>query len=467
LRTLERALPNWRRRLAVVFLALAAVLGAVGSTAQASSGDGDGSDDNAAADLAPVDVMQVSGLVDEIVVDQIEQAIDEASTNGAQALILQVNTRGSVVGRDAMSRLFQRIADADVPVAIWVGPSGARLYGLPAQLIAAADATGMSPGARVGNGGTPLVAGAPGTEIGRLLELLRSDTYAFDDAREQQITKITSADEGVPNIRNMVFGLNGLEADGVTLHTAIERVSEEGNFSNEITTVRFHKLGLVAQMFHTAASPPVTYLFLLIGLCLLLFEFFTAGIGVAGVVGVFLVAMGAYGLGVLPVRGWAVALLLFAMFAFAIDVQVGIPRFWTGVGMVSLLVSSWFMFGTADGHVLRPSWLTLVVGIAGAAITFFSGMPSMVRTRFATPTIGREWMIGELGSALVDVDPDGVVQVGTSRWRARTNRALDIKAGDAVRVVAIDGITLEVEPEAGGARDYRERRNKSESTETD
>lgn len=464
MRTLERALNNWRRRLAVVFLALAAVLGIVGTTAQASSGDGDGAEENAAADLAPVDVLQVSGLVDDIVVDQIDQAIDRASTNGAQALILQMNTRGSVIGRRDMSRLYERIADADVPVAIWIGPSGARLYGLPAQLIAAADAAGMSPGARIGNSGTPLSDDAGSAKV---LDLLRIDTYAFDEALDADLLKVTSTDEGVPSIRNMVYGLNGLEADGVTLHTAVERINDEGGIANDITTVRFHKLGLVAQMFHTAASPPVTYLFLVIGLCLLLFEFFTAGIGVAGVVGVALLALGSYGLGVLPVRGWAVALLLFSMFAFAIDVQVGIPRFWTGVGLASLIVSSWFLFGSADGHDLRPSWLTLIVGIAGAAITFITGMPSMVRTRFATPTIGREWMIGELGSALVDVNPDGVVQVGASRWRARTNRALDIKAGDPVRVVAIDGITLEVEPEAGGARDHRERRSKSDPSETD
>ena len=99
-------------------------------------------------------------------------------------------------------------------------------------------------------------------------------------------------------------------------------------------------------------------------------------------------------------------------------------------------------------------------------LLFITGMPSMVRTRFATPTIGREWMIGELGSALVDVDPDGVVQVGAARWRARTNRSLDIKAGDSIRVIGIDGVTLEVEPEAGGARDYREMRSKP-STPTD
>ena len=88
----------------------------------------------------------------------------------------------------------------------------------------------------------------------------------------------------------------------------------------------------------------------------------------------------------------------------------------------------------------------------------------MVRTRFATPTIGREWMIGEDGTVVDAVDPDGVVDVGDARWRARTNRATPVSVGDTVRVVAIDGITLEVEPLEGAARDYRERRGRTDET---
>jgi membrane-bound serine protease (ClpP class) len=84
-------------------------------------------------------------------------------------------------------------------------------------------------------------------------------------------------------------------------------------------------------------------------------------------------------------------------------------------------------------------------------------MPSMVRTRFATPTIGRQWMVGEPGEAVVAVDPVGVVLVRGAQWRARTNRATPIGAGESLTVVGIDGVTLEVEPTEGGARDYRER----------
>ncbi len=85
----------------------------------------------------------------------------------------------------------------------------------------------------------------------------------------------------------------------------------------------------------------------------------------------------------------------------------------------------------------------------------------MVRTRFSTPTIGREWMIGEMGRAVTTVDPNGTVQIRDALWRATTNRATPIAELDAVRVIGIDGLVLEVEPEVGAARDYRDRSPRS------
>jgi membrane-bound serine protease (ClpP class) len=199
---------------------------------------------------------------------------------------------------------------------------------------------------------------------------------------------------------------------------------------------------------------------MLIGLALLVFEFFTAGVGIAGVVGAVCGLLAAYGLAVLPTRPWALALLVISVVAFAVDVQTGVPRFWTGVGIVALVIGSFFLY---DG--LSLSWITLIAGIGGMLLAMISGMPAMVRTRFATPTIGREWMIGELGVAEQRVDPEGLVVVREARWPARTNRATPIAAGDVVRVVAIDGVVLEVEPETGGARDYRERRGRHQEPE--
>jgi membrane-bound serine protease (ClpP class) len=209
---------------------------------------------------------------------------------------------------------------------------------------------------------------------------------------------------------------------------------------------------------HTVASPPVAYLLFAIGLALLVFEFFTAGIGIAGVVGAICVLLGTYGLASLPVRGWAVALIMLALVAFAVDVQVGVPRFWTGVGLVMFVVASFALYQPIDGSNMRMSWITLVSGIAMMALAFIVGMPSMVRTRFATPTIGREWLIGTEGVAVSDVNPEGIVNVHDAQWRARTNRSTPITSGSSFRVAAIDGVTLEIEPLEGAARDYREKR---------
>ena len=415
--------------------------------------------ESGAEQLAPVDVLQVSGLVDAIVLAEIEDAITRAEGDDSQALILQMNSRASLVGRDDMKRLYERIESASVPVAIWVGPSGSRATGLAAQLLSAADVTGMAPGTRIGRTGTPLV---DSVDFGDATEELRSSTLGFQDARRAGALKLEISDEGVPTIRNMVFALDGVVVDGVELDTAVETLNDDGTVSNDITTVRFHKLGIWSQLLHTSASPPVAYLFLIIGLALLVFEFFTAGIGVAGATGAVLVLLAFFGLGELPERGWALALIMGSMVAFAIDVQVGLPRLWTGVGLAMFTIGSIFLYPDVDQQSLRVSWLTLLVGIGGIALTFISGMPSMTRTRFATPTVGRERLIGELGRAMTDISPEGTVSVGAAQWKARTNRATPIKTGDTARVVAIDGVVLEVEPEAGGARDYRERRATSD-----
>ena len=100
----------------------------------------------------------------------------------------------------------------------------------------------------------------------------------------------------------------------------------------------------------------------------------------------------------------------------------------------------------------------VVVGIIGMASMMFSGMPSMVRARFGTPTIGRTWMVGEMGQVTESVDPEGMVRIQGGLWKARANRSTPLSVGDRARVVDVDGLLLEVEPEEGGAKDYRELR---------
>jgi len=459
------------RRLLIGLLAASAGLGLFAGDARAQD-DGDNPGEAVTTDLdttevAAVDVLQVSGFLDEILVTEIEEAIDRADEEGSQALILQVNSNGTVVDDARIEGLLDDIIESPVPVGVWIGPSGARFYGKGAQLVAVADVTGMAPGSRIGYTGVPLTPDNAEVDFGIAEEQLRNDSLGLSEARALGVfTEIQ--DEGVPTVTSMVQALNGVVGDGSTLVTTELVVLDDGSTRFEtIATVRFFKLSLIDQLFHTVASSPVTYLLLLIGLALLMFEFFTAGVGIAGGVGAICLVLACTGAFVLPTQWWAFGLIIAAMLAFAIDVQVGIPRFWTGVGIVLTVIGSWFLFEDLPGATMRPSWIALIAGIGGTVLTFIVGMPSMVRTRFATPTIGREWMIGRQGTAVEDVDPEGFVEVDEARWRARTNRATPISKGEPVIVASIDGVTLEVDPIEGAAQDYRERRSARRNESSD
>jgi membrane-bound serine protease (ClpP class) len=410
-------------------------------------------------DLAPVDVVEVNGLIDEIVVRDIEQAIERAESSSSQAVILQVNSLGGVVSKARMEALFNKIIDSKIPIAVWVGPTTARAYGSAAQLLAVADVSAMADGTRIGKTGKLLTTNAGEVSFGDASATLRTTTVNSKDAKRLGALKLTTDDEGVPVLRNMLLAMNGLSIKGRVLQTVVEVKSESGDeLIREAATTRFFKLGLIERLLHTAASPPVTFLLVIIGLALLIFEFFTAGIGIAGVVGAVCVVLGSHGLATLPLRGASLLVIILAMLLLSVDVQVGIPRFFTGAGLILLALGSLTLFRSSDGGEIRLSWLTFISGMIAISLAFVVGMPSMVRTRFATPTIGREWMIGSTGRAVGTINPLGIVRIHDAQWRARTNRATPIQDGQELRVAAIDGVTLEVEPLEGAARDYREMR---------
>jgi membrane-bound serine protease (ClpP class) len=193
---------------------------------------------------------------------------------------------------------------------------------------------------------------------------------------------------------------------------------------------------------------------------LIIFEFFTISIGLAGGTGAVALVGAFVGFSNLPVTWWALALIFVAMFGYAIDVQAGRAYSWTVIATVLLIVGTLFLYGGSPA--LNVYWWVIVVMVLATVTFFVAAMPVAVRSRFSTPTIGRESLIGEVGEAAVDISPDGVVLLRGARWRARTNRATPISAGDPIRVVEVDGLVLEVEPPEGGARDYREPRPKAE-----
>ncbi|MEQ8843069.1 MAG: NfeD family protein [Acidimicrobiales bacterium] len=403
--------------------------------------------DDPAPGSAVFDIVQVSGFIDVIVADFIEQSITEAEEADSGGVILQVNSSATVVDDARLIELARRIHESTVPIYGWVGPSGATAEGGIAQLMAVTDEMGIASFAKFGNTGQLVVGEFLDDDVAELLVGLENTT--IDDLEAIDLGLI---DHESPTLALFALGPQvGDELPG--FDSVVDTTSGEEAVREIASPVRLRKLSLFKGWMHSVASPAMAYLLFLIGAALLIFEFYTAGIGIAGVVGAVCFILGCYGLDVLPVRTWALALLVIAMLGYAVDVQTGVPRAWSAIATLCLVVGSLFLY---DGFSI--SWITLLVGIIGVGLSMMNGMPAMVRTRFGTPTIGREWMIGMMGEAVTEVKKDGIVMIDGAPWRAMVNRTTPILAGDPVRVVAIEGLWLEIEPEEGGARDYREMR---------
>jgi membrane-bound serine protease (ClpP class) len=411
-----------RRRVATGLLAL--VLVAVGTLLSFSPASAETTtttvDPAAPPTTGAVDVVQVSGWLDPIAVDFLEGAIrkanEESKTEPVQALVVQLDSPGALVGRATFDKLLDDVRKSPVPVAVWIGPSAAasREAG---ELVDAAPLAGMALRATVEINGKRLSSNAALAAGITQLNLQESATLAnfegFLDGKVVGSRTISTSAGGSATV-----------APTLTVQT------------------RLAKLELVPRFLHTAASPPIAYLFLVAGLSMAVFELFTAGVGVAAAVAIGSLLFSAYGLAVLPTNPWGLALIGLGVFGFSVDVQTGVPRVWTGIGLVSFVAGSLLLYRSP----VSLSWLPLVGGTLGLVLLMLAGLPATIRSRFSTPTIGRESMVGEEGEVVSEMHPRGVVRVRSALWPARTNRATPLAVGDRVRVVSVVGAQLEVTP---------------------
>jgi membrane-bound serine protease (ClpP class) len=418
----------------------------------------------AAARGRTIDVIQVDGLIDPPNADLILDAVRAANRDNSQLLVIKINSGGAV--NVDPQRVLRAVRGSRVPVVAWIGPSGAKARGLAAAVALEASVTGVSNGSSIGPV-VPFLLDRPDRTSAPAkgpAATIADRSLGDEEAVAKDVTDPVCTDPpGCATLGDFVVALDGKTLDTAAGPVEVDTAKVVGEGKDRRRQpdldIRFRKLDLIGQAVHTLTSPSIAYLLLVVGLALIVFEFFTISIGLAGGTGAIALVGAFVGFSNLPVTWWALALIFVAMFGYAIDVQAGRAYSWTVIATVLLVVGTIFLYGGSPR--LDVYWWVILLVVVLTVLFFVSAMPIAVRSRFSTPTIGRESLIGEVGEAAVDIDPDGVVVLRGARWRARTNRATPITAGAPIRVVEVDGLVLEVEPPEGGARDYREPRRKA------
>tara|TARA_Y100000768_G_scaffold56362_1_gene37690 strand:- start:12166 stop:13299 length:1134 start_codon:yes stop_codon:yes gene_type:complete len=343
-----------------------------------------------------VEVFEVSGLLDDVLASALENSIIDAQNNGANALILQMNSKQAVISDQRLIALGQAFMDSSIPIEVWVGPSGSTSQGKVAQLALLADSLGVSIGSSIGKTGKNVFSSMElNVSYQEKIEILRTSTLQWDEAIQanlvqcnrveiDELGKALTEKEQLARCANPTLGDFLVNRDSFVSEVI---QTDDGPRLSPLTKTKINRLNLVDQLMHTVASPPIAYLLLVSGLALLLFEFFSIGVGIAGVIGAISVALSAYGLTILPFRLWALLLIIFSMLAFAIDIQTVVPRVWTLIGQIMFTTGTIFLYYEIN---VQMSWIPMSVGIIGFLVLMTRGMPIMIRGRFATTQINRE-----------------------------------------------------------------------------
>ena len=397
-----------------------------------------------------VDLIVIDGSINPAVDDFIRESIGRAKTDGARALVIQLDTPGGLL--NSTRTIVKEMLGADVPLIVYVAPSGAGAGSAGVFITMAAHIAAMAPGTNigaahpVGSGGQD-VKGTMGEKIENFTASFsksiaqkrgRNTEWAIQAVRksvaitEKEALKKNVIDIVARDIDDLLRQADGRKVDingkDVVLHVKDARV------------VRY-EMSLKQRVLNTIADPNIAYILMMAGFLGLYMEFAHPGVFFPGIAGAICLLLAFAALQVLPINYTGLALML-----LAVGLLVGeafFPSFGVlGVGgIISLALGSLLLFDTpsADFGVDRSIVFTAV----GTVGTFVLGISYLVfRSQKAKPTLGKEGLIGEIGEVRGKLAPTGRIFVHGENWSAQADGAIEI--GEKVRVIGYDGMRLKV-----------------------
>jgi membrane-bound serine protease (ClpP class) len=398
----------------------------------------------------------VNDTIQPITEEYIARAIDEAQRRNDQAVLIEINTPGGLV--ESTRHIIEKITSSQVPVILYVAPSGSRAGSAGIFILEAADIAAMAPGTNAGAAHPVLLFGPNQVKTddemkqkiendaaalmrsvvsrrGRNVELAESavrESKSFTDQEalaQHLVDYIASSEE---DLFRQLDGKSFKRFNGqdVTLHLSGQPIAPFGMTIKE-------------QILNYLMDPNIAFILLAIGALALYAEFNHPGAVVPGTVGVVFILIAAFALNLLPTRFAALGLILAAFALFGAEAKFASHGVLT-VGGITLLTLGGLLLVDSPIPEMRVHLLTaLAVSIPLGLITAFL-MTLAIKARRNKVVTGREGLVGETGIAQTALSPRGKIFVHGELWDAVSSS--DLSAGQSVIVRRVDGLLLQVEP---------------------
>ncbi len=406
-------------------------------------------------DASHVAIIEVDGTITPAMASYVRQSVAEAENNGAEAIVLRIDTPGGL--STAMDDIVTYVLESDIPVIAWVGPGNARAASAGVYITYAAHIAAMAPGTNIGSASPVAADGSEMTEtmedkvindaVARIRNLAqlrdRNEEWAVSAVRDAE--NITSSEALELGVIDLVAGdistlLNEVDGMTVTLHTG-----EEVTLNTAGATTENLNMNAFERFLQLISDPTIAYLLLSFGSLGIFLELSNPGGLVPGIIGVLCFILGFYALGTLPVNWTGVLLIALAFALFFIDLFVSSFGLLLIGGLLSFVVGSYMLIDdTVPGYsgVSRPViWVSAaLVGISAIIIGTL-----VVRLQRSKPKTGKKSIVGQIAHVRSPLEPDGMVWLDGELWQATLmDPDESAPAGTAVKIVGVEGVRLSV-----------------------
>jgi membrane-bound serine protease (ClpP class) len=402
--------------------------------------------------------LKIDGEVEPILATYIDEGITDATNRHASLVLISMDTPGGL--SDSMKDIIQHILASQVPVAVYVYPTGARGASAGFFILLSADIAAMAPGTHTG-AASPIigVGGYPVAIDETLRRKITNDAQAFLRSFAEKRGRNPALAETAVTDAKAFTEKEALDGKLIDLVASSEDDLLRQLNGREITRFDGSKVKLalanpVRVPFELSArqkflsrivEPDIFFILLILGVLGLYTEFTHPGIVAPGVVGGICMVLALYAMHILPVNLAGVFLIILALALFILEAKFTSHGVLAAGGIVSMLLGAMFLIRsplTAGGVSLG---VALSVTLPFAALTVFL-MRLVLRSRSWKNQTGPEEMIGAQGTVVTPLPggAEGMIRVHGELWRAISNQP--VPEGKPVRVVKMDGLKLYVEP---------------------